>query len=85
MGLFYTSMEIDGVEDVAIAVDYVCVEASGDGWNEPAVPAHIEIQSVTTVDGIEITLTTEQVRAMEGYINEWLNAMYEQESTDYRE
>ena len=48
----------DVCEELEIEVTYDYVNASGDGWNEPRVPAHIENIWAAYVDtGIDVELT----------------------------
>lgn len=66
MGIYATNIEVDGVEDVPVAVHYDAIPffaGRTDGKHgpkiEPDEPGRIEIESVHLVeDGREITLTT---------------------------
>ena len=84
MSLYHSHMEINGVEDVPIQVQYVaypaiqgCRDGRGGLKLEPDEPAHLSIEAVNLSDGREITLTTKQERAMEEEIAEWLCGMYD--------
>ena len=84
MNHYDTHMEINGVEDVPIRVQYTAHSATQgkrDGRCglklEPDESAHISIEGVHASDGREITLTSEQERSMEDEISEWLQGMYD--------
>lgn len=73
MPTYESTIDLDGHE-VEVSVEYSTVAASGDGWNEPHEPAHIEIESVTTEDGREVVLTSKQEAWMEERIAKALKA-----------
>lgn len=63
-------IEIAGVqEEYPLTVTYEFIKASGDGWNEPREPAHIEVDGAVLQLGdqsITVPLTDAQRRALEG-------------------
>lgn len=73
MPTYESTIEIDG-QEVEVVVEYTTVKASGDGWNEPHEPEHIEIESVTTEDGREIVLSGKEEAVLEERIAEALAA-----------
>ena len=76
MPTYESTIDLDGHE-VEVSVEYNAVKASGDGWNEPHEPAHIEIEKVTTIDGRVIALTRKQTSSMEEEVSEWIGGEYD--------